>query len=871
MTIEVRTDTVAARWARWTARGRIAPVDALEVSAQRRMAFVPNQVLVADNAELVQRLMEEHGAEVVPAPELPPPPDGMGPRDGVDTTAMPIPVTLRIVDPPPASQRAAELLAGRFERPVSVTSERAARLLGLVLELAADGHPITVDCVGQTVALPLLTAAEGVVQGGGTLDSFAISQYNKPMRVDAAWQLIEAYRKFRSTKSLVTVGVLDGGFWLNGKVPGFPLGQSGSDFGSAVLQLNLLDESVGAGGANPNKCTAPPSTATNPFPSSYTCPWHGNGVASVATAPVGNALGAAGVGGTVARPVLFKSELSVSQIYRCLQVCLAWGVDVLNMSFTIENFLVDLSTDAWNNAFQFASDNGLIMVAAAGNDSTRLPEDGDPRPATRTPGTITVGALNGLQPRSDSNYGSSIDIWAPGTGLPAMPDPNNPNGLPFSGTSAAAPYISGVAAMMRAVAPSITPARVKELLLQTAWHNDTVSGGVDAFAAVLAAMGGRLPDDDSEPDDTTQSAKPLQVSGPGGRHLTPPRLTGDAMAALSSRADEDWYRFTAPGYAQLDLKLGCYPLLGSVLVTVEPDDPDSRAPEEIASTYAPGTTRLQGLLAPGGYQVHVRGSVNLYELSVDLADVPMLPDEFEPNDTFDTATDIHLRDPGGITAVVDPASPGGTFDLTLHTVSDADYFQIQSSSANPLTQPVVRVTKSDFPLDVTVYDAARTQIDQRVGVRSTKIVLPIGSTHYLAVTSAGHLNRYRLSARLEIDEARLPGPQQRPEVVPVPDPGDPFRIFDQVSHLYLELDQARRAADPLIFAAEEGQQLYAEVMDDNGAIIARAEPSNQTSFSFTALDLAQLPLGNYLIQLTAKSETSGPVHVELLPATTGHT
>ena len=68
------------------------------------------------------------------------------------------------------------------------------------------------------------------------------------------------------------------------------------------------------------------------------------------------------------------------------------------------------------------------MIAAAGNDGENLPTIFTILPATRTPGVITVGALDadGATARGDSNYGSSVDVWAPGTSIHTVADPFNP-------------------------------------------------------------------------------------------------------------------------------------------------------------------------------------------------------------------------------------------------------------------------------------------------------------------------------------------------------------------------------------------------------------------------------------------------------------
>jgi hypothetical protein len=83
--------------------------------------------------------------------------------------------------------------------------------------------------------------------------------------------------------------------------------------------------------------------------------------------------------------MFFQTDYFITQALRCVEICAAWGIDVLNMSFGFwghpETFF---SNGIWDRNFQFAFDNGVVMVAASGNFGVELPEDDEHiRPATR--------------------------------------------------------------------------------------------------------------------------------------------------------------------------------------------------------------------------------------------------------------------------------------------------------------------------------------------------------------------------------------------------------------------------------------------------------------------------------------------------------
>ena len=170
-----------------------------------------------------------------------------------------------------------------------------------------------------------------------------------------------------------------------------------------------------------------------------------------------------------------------------------WAVDngakVINMS------LGSTSTtwpESWDEAFLYAEQHDVVIVAAAGNRAGGLTQVG--APAT-IPGVLSVAGLDrsGVASRESSSEGISIAVAAPSEKLVG--------GLPgafyaeWSGTSGAAPLVSGVAALIRAKYPELSAAQTINRIIGTARDAgkpgfDTIYGyGVlDVKAAVDAEL-----------------------------------------------------------------------------------------------------------------------------------------------------------------------------------------------------------------------------------------------------------------------------------------------------------------------------------------------------------------------------------------------
>ncbi|WP_425481919.1 S8 family serine peptidase [Arthrobacter yangruifuii] len=170
-----------------------------------------------------------------------------------------------------------------------------------------------------------------------------------------------------------------------------------------------------------------------------------------------------------------------------------WAVDngarVINMS------LGSTSTawpESWDDAFLYAEQNDVVVVAAAGNRGVGMVQVG--APAT-IPGVLTVAGLNrqGEASWDSSSEGISIGVAAPSENLVGGLPGTTSRYADWKGTSGAAPLVSGVAALIRAAYPEMSAADVVNRIVSTARDagapgTDTIYGyGIlDANAAVNA-------------------------------------------------------------------------------------------------------------------------------------------------------------------------------------------------------------------------------------------------------------------------------------------------------------------------------------------------------------------------------------------------
>lgn len=232
---------------------------------------------------------------------------------------------------------------------------------------------------------------------------------------------------------------------------------------------------------------------------------HGTHCAGIVGAVRNNNLGVAGVA-PKSKLMSISNSLAGSpnsRIKRADGLNWAWqnGADVITNSWgsAVKYQVID---DAIENALSYGRNGkGCIVVFSSGNNNGEVLY-----PANSNPKIFCVGSVTNRGLRSSfSNFGTTLDITAPGSGINSTV---LNGGYDFkNGTSMAAPHVAGVAALVLSVAPNLTELEVRDIIESTAkkvndnvynyyhtigrnngkWNDKMGYGLVNAFDAVLKA------------------------------------------------------------------------------------------------------------------------------------------------------------------------------------------------------------------------------------------------------------------------------------------------------------------------------------------------------------------------------------------------
>ena len=334
--------------------------------------------------------------------------------------------------------------------------------------------------------------------------SFPVTQYSTEGIDMNIWDAWENYPITKEETRTVIVAIIDTGvdyrhpdlrdaMWTNpNEIPDNGIDDDGNGYVDDIYGWDFYnDASVCHYEETENGYTVDPDDNDN----------HGTHIAGIIAATANNSIGISGIASNVNIKIMSlkihggsSSSGSVANAIKAIRYAEAMGADICNLSWGTFNHSQALELTI--------RESSMLFISAAGNNG--INNNSTPMfPASlRLPNLISVAYIkNDGTLADDSNYGvSTVDIAAPGEDIYSTLVGTYGYS---SGTSMAAPHITGLAAMLYAYQENIYPAQVKELIINTMTPLDTITGflinpGIPDAGAAIRSLSG-ITTDTSEP------------------------------------------------------------------------------------------------------------------------------------------------------------------------------------------------------------------------------------------------------------------------------------------------------------------------------------------------------------------------------------
>jgi subtilisin family serine protease len=240
---------------------------------------------------------------------------------------------------------------------------------------------------------------------------------------------------------------------------------------------------------------------------------HGTHVAGTIGAVGNNGIGVTGVAWTASiMPLKFLDQSgsgSLSDAIKAIQYARVNGAKIINASWGGGG----LSSALQSAITQFITSGGLF-VAAAGNEATN--NDVTPSYPANYQGVISVGASTRTDTRASfSNYGTSVDVFAPGQSILSTLPGNRYGSL--SGTSMATPQVAGALALLWGQNPTLSANTISQALINSTDNvlraSNSTHGRINVGAAATALRASNPTTPPTTPPPTTPVSRSFGIQG----------------------------------------------------------------------------------------------------------------------------------------------------------------------------------------------------------------------------------------------------------------------------------------------------------------------------------------------------------------------